>query len=60
MQARELAAALGVEVIIPPDVDGITTWDGGGHLDRRGAIRYSTFLFEMLPKTEAYRAISGS
>ena len=35
-QAAELANALNVELIAPP-FDGLTTVDGGGHLDRNGA-----------------------
>jgi hypothetical protein len=52
-QAYELAKALGIEIIIPPDA-GYTTIDGGGHLDRKSAISFTNFLMTELVKTEAY------
>jgi hypothetical protein len=52
-QAYELAKALGIEIIIPPDA-GYTTIDGGGHLDRKGAIKFTNFLMTELVKTDAY------
>jgi hypothetical protein len=54
MQAYELAKALGVEIIIPP-ADGYTSIDGGGHLDRKSAERFTRFLMSELIKTGAYR-----
>jgi hypothetical protein len=53
-QAYELAKAIGIEILIPPDV-GYTTVDGGGHLDRKGAIRFTNFLMTELVKTDAYQ-----
>jgi hypothetical protein len=52
-QARELAKALGVEVLIPPGA-GYTTFDGGGHLDRKSAAKFTGFLMTELVKTRAY------
>jgi hypothetical protein len=53
-QAYELARALGVEIIVPPD-GGYTTIDGGGHLDQKSAERFTGFLTSELVKTSAYR-----
>ncbi|WP_315704392.1 MULTISPECIES: hypothetical protein [unclassified Bradyrhizobium] len=53
-QARELADALGVE-FIAPSFDGLTTVDGGGHLDRNGAQRFTRELAAQLIKTNAFR-----
>jgi hypothetical protein len=53
-QAYELAKALGIEILVPPD-DGYTTIDGGGHLDQRSAERFTSFLTTELVKTNAYR-----
>ena len=52
-QAYELANALGIEILVPPDA-GFTTIDGGGHLDRKGAIKFTNFLMTELVKTDAY------
>jgi hypothetical protein len=53
-QAYELAKALGIEILVPPDA-GYTTIDGGGHLDRKGAIKFTNFLMTELVKTDAYQ-----
>jgi hypothetical protein len=53
-QAYELAKALGVEILVPPDA-GYTTVDGGGHLDRKAAIKFTNFLMAELLKTGAYQ-----
>jgi hypothetical protein len=53
-QAFELAKALGIEILVPPDA-GYTTVDGGGHLDRKGAIKFTNFLMTELVKTDAYQ-----
>jgi hypothetical protein len=53
-QAYELAKALGIEILVPPDA-GYTTVDGGGHLDRRAAIKFTNFLMTELLKTDAYQ-----
>ncbi|MDU6727687.1 MAG: hypothetical protein E6471_13385, partial [Bradyrhizobium sp.] len=53
-QADELAKALNLELVAPP-FDGMTTVDGGGHLDRNGAERYTSFLVREIVKTEAFK-----
>jgi hypothetical protein len=55
-QAYELAKALGIEILVPPDA-GYTTIDGGGHLDRKAAIKFTNFLMTELVKTDAYRKL---
>ncbi|HLZ03218.1 MAG TPA: hypothetical protein VKR55_13855 [Bradyrhizobium sp.] len=58
-QARELADALHVELIAPP-FDGMTTVDGGGHLDKNGAKIFTGYLARELVKTAAFkRAFAG-
>jgi hypothetical protein len=58
-QARELAVALNVELIAPP-VDGMTSVDGGGHLDKNGARIFTSYLARELVKTAAFkRAFAG-
>jgi hypothetical protein len=52
-QAYELAKALGIEILVPPD-DGYTSIDGGGHLDRKSAVKFTNFLMSELMKTDAY------
>jgi hypothetical protein len=54
VQAYELAKALGVEILVPPD-GGYTTFDNGGHLDQKSAIRFTNFLTTELVRTDAYR-----
>jgi hypothetical protein len=53
-QAEELAKALNVELITPP-FDGLTTVDGGGHLDKRGAEKFTRYLAAELVKTQAFK-----
>jgi hypothetical protein len=53
-QARELAEALNVELIAPP-FDGLTTVDGGGHLDKNGARIFTSYVTRELVKTAAFR-----
>jgi hypothetical protein len=53
-QAAELAKALNVELIAPP-FDGLTTVDGGGHLDRKGAEKFTSYLAAELVKTDAFK-----
>jgi hypothetical protein len=53
-QAYELAQALGIEILVPPDA-GYTTVDGGGHLDRKGAVKFTNFLITELVETGAYQ-----
>jgi hypothetical protein len=53
-QAAELANALNVELIAPP-FDGLTTVDGGGHLDKKGAEKFTSYLATELVKTAAFK-----
>ncbi len=53
-QAAELAKALNVELIAPP-FDGLTTVDGGGHLDKNGAEIFTRCLAAELIKTQAFK-----
>jgi hypothetical protein len=57
-QGRELAKALGVEIILAPD-QGYTTIDGGGHLDRKAALKFTDYVMSELTKTQAYAAAFG-
>ena len=58
-QAEELAKALNVEFVAPP-FDGLTSVDGGGHLDRRGAEKFTSYLAAELVKTDAFKqAMAG-
>jgi hypothetical protein len=58
-QAEELASALNVELIAPP-FDGLTTVDGGGHLDKKGAKKFSSYLITELVKTTAFKRAFAS
>jgi hypothetical protein len=53
-QAAELARALNVELIAPP-VEGLTTLDGGGHLDKKGAEKFTSYLAAEVVKTDAFK-----
>jgi len=53
-QAAELAKALNVEFIAPA-LDGLTTVDGGGHLDKKGAEKFTSHLVAEVVKTDAFR-----
>jgi hypothetical protein len=53
-QAEELAKALNVELVAPP-FDGLTSVDGGGHLDKRGAEKFTGYLAAELVKTDAFK-----
>jgi hypothetical protein len=54
MQAREIAAAVGPDVAISGRID-YTSWDGGGHLDARGAAQFTEDLIAALAKTAAFK-----
>ncbi len=57
-QARELATALGTELITPPNTD-YTTVDGG-HLDHRGAIAFTQFVLSALQQSEPFKRLFPS
>lgn len=58
-QGRELAKALGVEIILAPD-EGYSSVDGGGHLDRKSALKFTDYVMSKLVKTQAYVAAFGN
>jgi len=58
LQAQELAKALGVEVLLTP-IEGYSTVDGGGHLDKRSAATYTEFVMSRLVETNAYKQTFG-
>jgi hypothetical protein len=56
-QMREIADAAGIEMALPARSD-YSSWDGGGHLDRRGSITFTRDLVSALEKTEAFQGLS--
>ncbi len=56
-QARELAKAVGVELIIPP-FKGFSSVDGGGHLDKKSAAKFSEYFFASLLKSKAFTGMT--
>jgi hypothetical protein len=59
LQAQELADALGVEAIVPP-FQGYSTVDGGGHLDKKSAAKFTEFVMSRLVETDAYKRAFGA
>jgi hypothetical protein len=55
-QVQEIAAAIGVETALPART-GYSSWDGGGHLDRNGAIEFTGDLVDALENTAAFQAV---
>jgi hypothetical protein len=49
-QARELAEALGIDLILTGNTH-YSSWDGGGHLDRRGRERFTADLMTALERS---------
>ncbi len=58
-QAVELASALNIELIAPPPFDGLTSTDGGGHLDKWGAEKFTSYLAAKLVETAAFKRAFG-
>ncbi|SMX57196.1 conserved protein of unknown function [Bradyrhizobium sp. ORS 285] len=58
-QVREIAAAIGVETALPPRTD-YSSWDGGGHLDARGAADFTRDLVAALKTTRAFQDLSAN
>ncbi|MGY4287237.1 hypothetical protein ACVWXO_006457 [Bradyrhizobium sp. LM2.7] len=56
-QLREIADAVGIEMALPARTD-YSSWDGGGHLDRKGSIDFTRDLVGALEKTAAFQALS--
>lgn len=50
-QARELAGALGLELVLTGQTN-YSSWDGGGHLDRRGRERFTADLMTALERSQ--------
>lgn len=59
MQAREIAEASGVELILPGKTD-YSSWDGGGHLDKRGAEEMTADFVQNLENSESFRKLGRS
>lgn len=57
-QAREIGEALGVEVLIPNETD-YTMFDGGGHMDHKAAVRYTTYLTDAIEHSRAFKEAFG-
>jgi hypothetical protein len=55
-QVKEIAQAIGIETALPARTD-YSSWDGGGHLDRNGAIEFTHDLISALEKTAAFQAV---
>ncbi|MET0222621.1 MAG: hypothetical protein ABW213_18375 [Tardiphaga sp.] len=55
-QVKEVAEAVGIETALPARTD-YSSWDGGGHLDRNGAIDFTRDLVDALEKTTAFQAL---
>ncbi|CCD95230.1 conserved hypothetical protein [Bradyrhizobium sp. ORS 375] len=55
-QVREIADALGVETALPERTD-YSSWDGGGHLDGKGAADFTRDLVEALERTRAFQGV---
>ena len=58
-QAREIAAAIGAELVLSGSVN-YSSWDGGGHLDHRGAVAFSHDLADALQRSETFKALIAS
>jgi hypothetical protein len=55
-QARELGEALGIEALLAPDFP-YTMVDGGGHLDHKGAIIFTSFLLLALERSKTFQML---
>ncbi len=55
-RVHELAKALSTEAVVPPDVK-FSSWDGSGHLDKKGAIAFTKFFLSALEKTDAFKKL---
>lgn len=56
-RVRELASSLNVETVVPPNV-AYSSADGGAHLDKKGAIAFTSFFLAALEKTKAFKKIA--
>lgn len=53
-QASEIARSLGLDVVLPPTTD-YSSWDNGGHLDRKGAIQFTKDFVAGLVATRTFK-----
>jgi len=56
-QVREIAQAIGSEVVLPPRTD-YSSWDNGGHLDGNGSAEFTGDMISALENTAAFQALS--
>lgn len=54
----DLAGALGVEALLSPAGAKFTSFDGR-HMNKEGAIAYTTFLLDAFEKSRAFRVLKG-
>jgi hypothetical protein len=59
LQARELSDELGVEVVIS-DGAGFSTIDGGGHFDKKSALKYTPFLLSAVENSAAFKEATNA
>lgn len=57
-QVHEIADAIGAEIALPLRTD-YSSWDGGGHLDGRGAADFTGDLISALEKTRAFQNLGN-
>jgi hypothetical protein len=58
-QAREIADKLGIELVLPGKLT-YSSWDGGGHYDRRGSFEFTTDLMAALEKTATFKRVENT
>ncbi len=56
LRVREIAKALKIEAVLPKRV-AFSTWDNGGHLDRKGAIAFTQLFLAQLEHTTAFKKL---
>jgi len=58
-QAREIANKLGIELVLPGKLT-YSSWDGGGHYDRRGSFEFTTDLIAALEKSATFKRVENA
>jgi hypothetical protein len=58
-QAREVAYRLGIELVLPGKLT-YSSWDTGGHYDRRGSFEFTTDLIAALEHTATFRRVKNA
>jgi hypothetical protein len=56
LQAQELGASLGVEVLTSTET-GFSTIDDGGHFDKKSSLKYTPFLLSAIENSEAFKEV---